>query len=193
MSDRNGNENCLQGYACPKCGNHETLWVEATTMIELSDMGTGDHEDIVWDDKSQMECRLCNTGGSAGVFAFDSPEKRAMLAEEVYKTLAGVTNNMEMLGRTAGLMVAIMRGQTYGFHAPLEDEEEEFLQLVEMSFPLDHPVHKIVEIEEEEEEADDWHDWRYEVTNGDTKLNFPDWVQHRKEDAAHDAEQDGAQ
>ena len=39
-----------------------------TTMMEMEDMGSGDHEDLDWDDKSHMECRECGHGGAAATF-----------------------------------------------------------------------------------------------------------------------------
>uniref|UniRef100_A0A6M3K3D0 Uncharacterized protein n=1 Tax=viral metagenome TaxID=1070528 RepID=A0A6M3K3D0_9ZZZZ len=35
-------------------------------------------------------------------------------------------------------------------------------------------------------------DWEYEVTNGDTRLGYDEWLEHKREDAAHDQEQQAA-
>lgn len=59
MAYRNGNEGCLEGYECPRCGQHQKLYVRMITRIELFDDGTGDYTDPEFDDKSEATCSQC--------------------------------------------------------------------------------------------------------------------------------------
>lgn len=54
------NVNCLQGFACPSCGNDDTLIVTAIAEFELCDDGTyGPIGDVEFDDDSWMRCGEC--------------------------------------------------------------------------------------------------------------------------------------
>ena len=68
MPDRNGNENCLENYQCPNCGNHETLRIQCVTMVKMTDMGSEEHEDLEWDENSYMECPQCHHNGKSSLF-----------------------------------------------------------------------------------------------------------------------------
>jgi hypothetical protein len=62
------NTNCLEGMACPKCGSEGPFKIECKTYFEVYDSGTGDHEDVVWDEDSLIECMECHHDGT--VFDF---------------------------------------------------------------------------------------------------------------------------
>jgi len=62
------NTNCLQGLRCPNCGHDERLYITATTTFEVTDDGTGDHDDVLWDSTSPTECPECDFFGDLGDF-----------------------------------------------------------------------------------------------------------------------------
>jgi hypothetical protein len=74
--DRNGNTNCMMGIECPKCGEHDNVRVAIRTIMEMSDDGHGDYEDVEWDDDSFMACgnSECGFQGTAADFAIPIPE-----------------------------------------------------------------------------------------------------------------------
>ena len=53
------NNNCLQGLACPNCGNHQRLVIEATSLASVTDEGTDMFGDVQWYDTSYCECPDC--------------------------------------------------------------------------------------------------------------------------------------
>lgn len=70
--DKNGNSNCLEGYECPNCGWNDQLNIWVTTKIEMFDRGSGDHEDLDYDDNSHAECPNCGHGGALSLFRIES-------------------------------------------------------------------------------------------------------------------------
>lgn len=80
MPDKNGNENCLEGYECPKCGNHEAFKVHVLTAIEMFDDGTGEHDDTEWDDDSHMTCVPCGHGAQAKEFELPDEDTKELVA-----------------------------------------------------------------------------------------------------------------
>ena len=68
MADRNGNENCLEGYECPNCGQFKRFKIYVETLMEMEDMGSGEHEGVEWDDDSHILCPECGHGGKAATF-----------------------------------------------------------------------------------------------------------------------------
>ena len=66
--DKNGNENCLEGYACPKCGHHEMLQIAAVSHVEVYDDGTGEHCGWEWDENSHCTCPKCGFADAMGEF-----------------------------------------------------------------------------------------------------------------------------
>lgn len=58
------NTNCLEGLACPKCGNDERLFIVGMSVFEVVDDGTVEHEDVEWDDSSHTRCPQCNFVGN---------------------------------------------------------------------------------------------------------------------------------
>lgn len=65
------NENCLEGIACPSCGQADSFGVQATAWFDVTDDGTefdysaGGPE---WDDSSPIICRSCYNQGTVGDF-----------------------------------------------------------------------------------------------------------------------------
>jgi hypothetical protein len=57
------NTNCLEGKACPKCGQEDRLMITGLTTFEVTDDGTGDHGDVEWDDDSPCSCPSCGHAG----------------------------------------------------------------------------------------------------------------------------------
>lgn len=75
MTDRNGNENCLDGFACPRCGEHDKLIVTGAADFELTDAGTDDFGDVTFDDDSPARCSVCDFAGRLKDFGLDGPEQ----------------------------------------------------------------------------------------------------------------------
>lgn len=57
------NTNCLAGLKCPKCGQEDMLKITGVTTFEVTDDGTGDHDDVEWDDDSPCSCPGCEYTG----------------------------------------------------------------------------------------------------------------------------------
>lgn len=57
------NTNCLEDRHCPQCLQTDRFKITATTVFELFDDGTGDHEDVEYDDNSPVHCPECNWTG----------------------------------------------------------------------------------------------------------------------------------
>jgi hypothetical protein len=74
MADRNGNENCLEGYACPRCQNHRKLFVYAIVRLEVFDDGTGDYTDPEFGDHSEATCPECNYSAKLAKFRLSPAE-----------------------------------------------------------------------------------------------------------------------
>lgn len=69
--DDNPNENCLQGMACPACGDFGPfkILVSQSGMTRVSDEGTDSIEgDMEWEDDSPCECLECGHTGKVGQF-----------------------------------------------------------------------------------------------------------------------------
>lgn len=60
------NDNCLEGRHCPKCFQSERFKITATSVFELFDDGTGDHEDVEYDEDSYTRCTECGWEGKWG-------------------------------------------------------------------------------------------------------------------------------
>ena len=58
------NTNCLEGLACPQCGNDERLFIVGMSVFEVVDDGTLEHESVEWDDSSHTRCPQCNHEGN---------------------------------------------------------------------------------------------------------------------------------
>ena len=62
------NTNCLEGIACPKCGNDFRIFIEAKTLAVVTDDGAETFGDMEWDDDSYAECPECQHHGTLGEF-----------------------------------------------------------------------------------------------------------------------------
>ena len=62
------NSNCLQGLACPKCGNHERLVIEVASLASVTDEGTDIFGDVQWHSTSYCECPGCWHRGTVADF-----------------------------------------------------------------------------------------------------------------------------
>jgi len=66
---KNPNKNCLGGMKCvnPKCGDpYGPFEIQCTTVFEVFDDGTEDHQDVEWEDKSWAMCMQCQTESTVG-------------------------------------------------------------------------------------------------------------------------------
>ncbi len=57
------NVNCLLGVMCPKCEQEDRFYITATACWEVCDDGTGEYEDVAWDDDSDCTCAVCGKSG----------------------------------------------------------------------------------------------------------------------------------
>jgi hypothetical protein len=62
MSDRNGNDNCLEGLECPKCHQSEDLSIVAHVGVRVTDGGAEPERDWEWEwnKDSFTRCPVCN-------------------------------------------------------------------------------------------------------------------------------------
>ena len=61
---KNPNENCLDGMRCvnAECTDpYGPFDIQCTSVFEVFDDGTEDHEDVEWGDKSWAMCKHCST------------------------------------------------------------------------------------------------------------------------------------
>jgi hypothetical protein len=66
------NSNCLEGFACPRCGSDGPFDITATTVATMYDDGCDGTADIEWEDTSPCVCKSCGHG--AQVRAFHRPD-----------------------------------------------------------------------------------------------------------------------
>jgi DNA-directed RNA polymerase subunit RPC12/RpoP len=62
------NTNCLEGIACPTCGNDAMIYIEAKTLTMVKDDGAEAFGDMEWDDDSYAECPECRHRGTLREF-----------------------------------------------------------------------------------------------------------------------------
>lgn len=63
------NTNCLEGLACPECGQADRLHISVTGMVEMTDDGfDGFLGDTEWDDTSYAVCPECEFRGTVREF-----------------------------------------------------------------------------------------------------------------------------
>jgi hypothetical protein len=62
------NTNCLEGIACPACGNDFMIYIEARTMAAVTDDGSETFGDMEWDASSYTECPDCGRSGTLSEF-----------------------------------------------------------------------------------------------------------------------------
>lgn len=83
IMDKNGNNNCLEGLECPKCGEHDMLLIEMSAVMELTDNGTGYHTDTYWNEDSYCQCSSCTKQGKVREFRIDRVEDNVQPEEEM--------------------------------------------------------------------------------------------------------------
>jgi len=66
------NDNCLQGFECPKCGSLGPFWIQAVMRAEIlmSDDGTVEEKDMSTDWEEDSDCRCPECGYEAWVLDF---------------------------------------------------------------------------------------------------------------------------
>ena len=62
------NTNCLEGMACPKCGQEQALLIVVTSWVTMTDDGTDGMADTEWDESSPCQCPECDHFGVAHEF-----------------------------------------------------------------------------------------------------------------------------
>ena len=62
------NTNTLEGFKCPKCGSLQPFWIDASSVFEVWDDGTAEHQDVQWNDESGCRCWECSHAGSVKDF-----------------------------------------------------------------------------------------------------------------------------
>lgn len=70
--DRKENVNCLEGYACPRCGYDEELRIICTTLVTMTDDGSDDIGDLEWDENSHGTCPKCGFADKMEKFRVDA-------------------------------------------------------------------------------------------------------------------------
>lgn len=64
----NPNTNCLEGMKCPECGDFGPFSIAAEIIVEVSDDGTTDSGDHIWDGDSYCRCHKCDHVGTVITF-----------------------------------------------------------------------------------------------------------------------------
>lgn len=86
---RKPNENCLEGVACPNCGQEHRFHIAAMVMVEVTDNGTEDMGGAYeWDDSNTCQCAdpNCDYTGSLREFTIDNwPEEKLAWLEQLRK------------------------------------------------------------------------------------------------------------
>lgn len=70
IRDHSINENCLQDFCCPECGNRDEFKIVMSSLFTLMDDGTDSYEDTEWGDRSFCRCAHCDHEGKARDFQF---------------------------------------------------------------------------------------------------------------------------
>jgi hypothetical protein len=63
------NSNCLEGIACPKCGNDSRITIAVYTLAEVTDDGAETFGDMEWDGDSHAWCPDCAYDGTLNAFS----------------------------------------------------------------------------------------------------------------------------
>jgi len=71
------NVNCLQGIACPKCGNDAIINVEVRILAAVTDDGAETFGDMEWDGSSYAECPDCEHRGTLAEFRAEAADGQA--------------------------------------------------------------------------------------------------------------------
>src|SRR6267142_6278220 len=67
------NTNCLQDIVCPQCGHTDSFIIEVKTRANVTDGGAETFGDMHWDERSFIECKNCQTGGTVDEFTREAP------------------------------------------------------------------------------------------------------------------------
>src|SRR2546422_3740439 len=68
----------LAHMRCPKCQSRGVFRIEATSVFLVFKDGTGDHEDVEWNNSSTIWCNDCRYQATVGAFT----QQRCTLCEE---------------------------------------------------------------------------------------------------------------
>jgi hypothetical protein len=71
------NSNCLEGIACPQCGNDAMIYIEAKTLAVVTDDGAETLGDMEWDDGRFAECPECRHHGTVAEFRISNASENA--------------------------------------------------------------------------------------------------------------------
>ena len=77
------NENCLEGFGCPCCGQKDEFLITATAQFVVRDDGTDDYHDVEWDDDSYCECPSCHHHGTVKDFRKGDDEGERLEGDDV--------------------------------------------------------------------------------------------------------------
>ena len=70
------NTNCLQGIACPKCGQNARMIIEVRSLAVVTDEGAETFGDMDWDDDNYAECPECGFPDTLAAFRCHSHQDR---------------------------------------------------------------------------------------------------------------------
>jgi hypothetical protein len=76
------NTNCLEGIACPKCGNDSRMYIGVYTLAEVTDDGAETFGDMEWDSDSYAKCTHCAYDGKLKAFHVEPKEEKPTQAEK---------------------------------------------------------------------------------------------------------------
>lgn len=79
------NENCLEGFRCPKCDSTDMFDIVGEALFTVTDDGTTDFTDVEWGPDSACVCRRCQEKGK--VRDFQAIETKIKLTKEVYEQI----------------------------------------------------------------------------------------------------------
>lgn len=70
------NSNCLEGIACPACGDDSSLTIEVRTLAHVTDDGAETFGHLEWDDASYAACPGCGHHGTLAAFRSHSTPRK---------------------------------------------------------------------------------------------------------------------
>lgn len=65
---KRANDNCLYGFACPKCNSLEPFELAITTEVTIYDSGVDDFNVVEWEADSLCRCPICGYSGTVADF-----------------------------------------------------------------------------------------------------------------------------
>ena len=99
------NENCLEGFRCPKCRSEEPFIISIRGSLEFHDNGWngGDLANVEWDDNSFCECSKCDHSGI--VADFNKGQTKGKIEQSVCPECGNEeTSRLEMVFGNAGVL-----------------------------------------------------------------------------------------